>query len=464
MSTSRPPGPKSLSPLGVIRDFQQDPLQFTVQMQQQYGDFVLVPSLFYLRSYLLNDPDLIYQVLVKKADQFRKPRPLNKVLGSTFGNGLFFSQGDFWRRQRKLMQPAFHHQRIGAYADRMVAKTQQMLRTWQAGETRHIDEDMRALTLQIVVDAIFHGDISQEIDRVGWAMSEAAEVLTEQTYNPLKAILPDWLPLSFLRRKRRAVAVLDEIVYRFIAERRHGGQDTGDLISLLLQVEDEETGERMSDLQIHDEVTTLLIAGHETSSLALTWAWVLLAQHPQAAAALHAEVDEVLKGKPPALADLPRLPYTEMVVKETLRLYPPSWMIVREAAQDVTLGGYLIRKNNILMIAPYAVQRDPRFYADPDVFRPERFAPDDWQRSLEKRLPRFAYFPFGGGPRICLGNGFAMLEMQLALATVAQHYRLCLPPGHSVKPAARLTLSFSDSVPMQIVARHGLSPSMDGST
>lgn len=454
MSTSHLPGPKTLSPLGVIRDFQRDPLQFTMQMQQQYGDFVALPSLLYLRTYLLNDPDLIYQVLVKKAAQFRKPRPLNNVLRSTFGNGLFFSEGDFWRRQRKLMQPAFHHQHIGAYAARMVALTKQMLDTWQAGETRHIDEEMRALTLQIVVDAIFHGDISREIERIGWVMSEAAEVLTEQTYNPVKAILPDWLPLSFLRRKRQAVAVLDEIVYRFIAKRRESGEDTGDLISLLLQVEDEETGERLSDQQIHDEVATLLIAGHETSSLALTWAWVLLAQHPEAAAALHAEVDQVLKGKPPTLADLPQLPYTEMVVKEVLRLYPPSWMILREASQDVVLGGYLIRKKDILMIAPYAVQRDPRFYDDPDSFRPERFEPDDSQRPLEKRLPKFAYFPFGGGPRICLGNGFAMLEMQLVLATVAQRYRLHLLPGQSVKPAARLTLSFSDSVPMQVAGRH----------
>jgi cytochrome P450 len=453
MLTSHPPGPKTLSPLGVVRDFQRDPLQFTMQMKQQYGDFVALPTLFFLHTYLINDPNLIHQVLVKKADQFRKPRPLNNVLRSTFGNGLFFSEGDFWRRQRRLMQPTFHHQHIGAYASRMVALTTQLLDTWREGETRQIDEDMRALTLQVVVDAVFHGDISEEIERVGWVMSEAAQVLTEQTYNPLKAILPDWLPLAFLRRKRRAVAVLDEIIYRFIAERRLSGREESDLISLLMQVEDDETGERMSDLQVHDEVATLLIAGHETSSLALTWAWFLLARHPEAAAALYAEVDEVLKGKPAELADLPRLPYAEMVIKEVLRLYPPSWMILREAVEDTALGDYQIRNKDILMMAPYVVQRDARFYDDPDSFQPERFAPDDSGRLLEKRLPKLAYFPFGSGPRICLGNGFAMLEMQLVLATIAQRYRLFLVSDQSVEPAARLTLSFSGSIPMRVVAR-----------
>jgi cytochrome P450 len=251
------------------------------------------------------------------------------------------------------------------------------------------------------------------------------------------------------------VAVLDKIVYRFISQRRQSGQDTGDLISLLLQVEDEETGRRMSDLQIHDEVMTLLIAGHETSALTLTWAWVLLAQHPEAAETLHAEIDQILQGTPPTLADLPRLPYTEMVVKETLRLYPPAWMILREAIEDVTLGGYRINKRDILMIAPYAVQRDPRFYDDPDCFRPERFAPDESQRPLEKRLPKFTYFPFGGGPRICLGNGFAMLEMQLVIATIAQRYRLDLLSNQPIQPAAQLTLSFADSVPMKVVGVGG---------
>ncbi len=455
MPTSRPPGPKPLFPPGLIRDFQRDPLQFTIQMQRQYGDVVAMPKLFLLRMnfYLLNDPDLIHEVLVQRSEQFHKPGPLSNIMRSTFGNGIFFSEGSFWRRQRKLMQPAFHHQQIGTYADRMVTLTEKMLGSWASGETRHITEEMHALTLQIVVDAIFHDDLSADVERVGWAMSEAVEALTEQGFNPFKAVLLDWLPFSFLRRKRRAVEVLDEIVYRFIAERQGTGQETADLISQLIQMKDEETGESMSDLQIHDEVMTLLIAGHETSAQALTWAWVLLAQHPEVAAALYDEVDRVLQGRRPTLADLPQLCYTEMVVKEVLRLYPPAWMLLRAAAQDLTLGGYRLNKGDILSITPYVMQRDPRFFDSPDSFRPERFIVDESGRPLEKRLPKFAYFPFGGGPHICLGNAFSMLELKLVLATVVQRYSLRLFPGQIMEPAAKITLSMNGSLPMLVTVR-----------
>jgi cytochrome P450 len=210
----------------------------------------------------------------------------------------------------------------------------------------------------------------------------------------------------------------------------------------------------MSDRQVRDEVATLFIAGHETTALALTWAWVLLARHPEAEARLHTEVDRALGQRPPSLADLPNLAYTEMIVKEVLRLYPPAWMILRQANDDVELGGYRVHKGEMVMIAPYVVQRDPRYYEEPEAFRPERFAPDASGQSLEKRLPRFAYFPFGGGPHVCIGNGFAMLEATLVLATVAQSFRLALVSGQTVEPAALLTLTFKNCVPMQIVARN----------
>jgi cytochrome P450 len=312
---------------------------------------------------------------------------------------------------------------------------------------------MRALTLQIVVDTVFHADVGAETTRIGQAMVDAGVALAEQIFNPLKAILPDWLPVPFLRRKRQATAVLDEIVYRMIAERRRSGRDAGDLISMFLFAVDEETGERMSDRQVRDEVATLFIAGHETTALTLGWAWALLARHPEVEARLHTEVDRVLSGRPPSLADLPNLAYTEMIVKETLRLYPPAWMILRQANDDVELGGYRIRRGEIVMSAPYVVQRSPLYYDEPYAFQPERFAPDASNQPLEKRLPRFAYFPFGGGPRICIGNSFAMLEATLALATVAQSFRLTLLPGEPVEPAALLTLTFKNSVPMQVVAR-----------
>lgn len=453
MSNPRPPGPRSLSPLGIAAQFRRDPLAFVTGLVRGYGDLVALPGVLYRPIFLAHDPGLIHEVLVRWADRFIKPPPLNRVLMSTFGNGIFFSEGDFWRRQRRLVQPAFHHQRIGAYADRMVTKTQQMLATWRDGEQCNIDEAMRALTLQIVVDAVFHADIGAETARVGRAMADAGAALAEQTFNPLKAMLPDWLPLPFLRRKRRATAVLDEIVYQMIAERRRSGTDAGDLISMFLRAQDEETGERMSDRQVRDEVMTLFIAGHETTAQALSWAWVLLAQHAEAEARLHAEIDRVLGERPLSLADLPNLAFTEMIVKEVLRLYPPAWMILRQAAGGVELGGHRVQKGEMVMIAPYVVHRDPRYYDEPERFRPERFAPDASGQPLEKRLPHFAYFPFGGGPRICIGNGFAMLEAALVLATVAQRFRLKLLPSRPVEPTALLTLAFKHSVPMQIVAR-----------
>lgn len=350
MPISRPPGPTSWSPLGIAAPFRHDPLTYLTDVVRMYGDLVILPGPLYRPIFLLHDPDLIRQVLVRQADRFIKPPPLNKVLMSTFGNGLLFSEGDFWRRQRRLAQPAFHHQRIGAYAERMVAQTQQMLAAWRDGEQRYIDQEMRALTLNMVVDAVFHADVNAETGRIGQAMADAGLAVAEQTFNPLKAALPDWLPLPFLRRKRRATAVLDEIVYRMIAARRGSGMDNGDLISMFLLAEDEETGERMSDRQVRDEVATLFIAGHETTALTLSWAWVLLAQYPQVEARLHAEVDRVLGQQPPSLADLPHLAYTEMLIKEVMRLYPPVWLLVRQATDVVELGGCRIRPGEMVMM------------------------------------------------------------------------------------------------------------------
>lgn len=453
MPISRPPGPTSWSPLGIAAPFRRDPLAYLTAVVRVYGDLVVLPGPLYRPIFLVHDPNLIRQVFVRQADRFIKPPPLNRVLMPTFGNGLLFSEGDFWRRQRRLAQPAFHHQRVGAYAERMVAQTQRMLAAWRDGEQQYIDQEMHALTLHMVVDAVFHTDVNAETGWIGQAMADAGLALAEQTFNPLKAALPDWLPLPFLQRKRRATAVLNEIVYRMIAARRGSGMDNGDLISMFLLAEDEETGERMSDRQVRDEVATLFIAGHETMALALSWAWVLLAQHPQVEARLHAEVDRVLGQRPLSLADLPHLAYTEMIVKEAMRLYPPVWLLIRQAKDDVELGGHRVRPGEMVMIAPYIVHRDPRYYDEPETFRPERFTPDSSGQPLEKRLPRFAYFPFGGGPRICLGNGFAMLEATLVLATIAQTFKLELLPGQRVEPATLLTLTFKNSVPMQVVAR-----------
>ncbi|MCL4300249.1 MAG: cytochrome P450 [Anaerolineae bacterium] len=450
MSARYPPGPKSISPLGVTAQFRHDPLGFIMAMLRHYGDFVTLPGPFYQPGFLLNNPDLLQEVLVKQADKFQKPAIFKKILRSSFGNGLFLNEGDFWKRQRRLAQPAFHHKRIQAYAEVMVGHTQCMLDTWQTGQWCNIDEEMRDLTLQIVVDALFQVKITPAADAIRTAMAELGLAVTEQAMHPLKAMSPEWLPIVVNRRKAHAAAKLDAIVYRLIEERRRSGGDAGDLLSMFLLAVDEETGERMSNLQVRDEVMTMFIAGHETTALALTWTWVLLAQHPAVETKLHSELGQVLAGRLPTLADLANLPYTELIVKEVMRLYPPAWVMLRQSLTEIELGGYRIPKGAIVSITPYAVHRHPAYYDQPEQFWPERFAPDASGETLEKRLPRFAYFPFGGGPRICIGNSFAMMEARLLLATIAQRYCLQLPPGFQVEANPLATLGCKGRVPMQV--------------
>jgi len=432
-------------------DFPQDPLAFVTKLWRDYGDFVTIPGPLYRTAYLLNDPDLIYQVLIKQADKFQKPPILKEIFSASFGNGLFFSDGDLWRRQRHLAQPAFHHKRIEAYAEAMVRFTQARLSAWQSGQQRYIDEEMQALTLQIITDAIFHTDIKSETEALAQAMQALAASLIEQAFYPLQDTWGDWF--SLLYPKQPKIAQLDEIVYRMIQARRQDKVDTGDLISVFLAAVDEKTGEPLSDRQVRDEVVTLFLAGHETTAQTLAWIWVLLAQHAQVEAKLHAELDQILSGRPPTLADLPHLTYTEAIIKETLRLYPSTWVLYREALVDLELGGYLIRKGDILWLTPYLGQRDPRYFEQPNRFWPERFLPEEGELPLEKKIPRFAYYPFGGGPRTCIGNGFSTLQARLVLATIAQRFRLQIPAGCRVELTGMPSLKFKYKAPLQIVAR-----------
>jgi cytochrome P450 len=338
----------------------------------------------------------------------------------------------------------------------MVRHTLAMLARWQDGQTCDIDAEMHALTLTIVVDAIFQADVTAETAQIAQAITSIGEVLSQQYGNPLLALLPDSAPVPALRRKRAAVTALDRIIYRLIAERRTAPEDRGDLLSLFLAVEDETTGERMTDLQVHDEVMTLFIAGHETTALTLTWALILLAQHPEVEAQLQAELERALAGRSPTVDDLTRLPYTDSIIKETLRLYPPVWSILREALGDVEIGPLALRRGDVVWLTPYLIQRDPRYFDQPEQFRPDRFAPDGSGQPLERRIPRYAYYPFGGGPRICLGNGFAMLEARLLLATIAQQVRLRLPAGYQAKIKAGPTLGVEGPVPVVVERRKQL--------
>jgi cytochrome P450 len=424
-----PPGPKRRFLIGNFPFGTRDPLGLLTSWARQYGDIFYYRALHF-RVYFLNHPDYIESVLVTNSRNFIKGRGL-QANRRVFGNGLLTSEGDFWLRQRRLAQPAFHRDRIAAYGGVMVAYAERMLGAWREGETRDVHQDMMRLTLEIVAKALFNAEVAGEVEEVGAAL----EVLMEQNSGG-RMLLPllRSLPTPGNLRYRRAVRRLDEIVYAIIRKRRASDHDAGDLLSMLLDAQDED-GSRMTDRQLRDEALTLILAGHETTAISLSWTWYLLAQHPEVEANLWRELDEVLGGRAPSVDDLPRLPYTEMVVKESMRLYPPAYAMARMARQDCEIAGYRVHAGSSLVMSQWVMHRDPRYYQEPETFNPDRWAGD-----LAKRLPKFAYFPFGGGPRLCIGAPFAMMETVLLLATIAQRYRLSLAPGHPVEPLPTITL------------------------
>ena len=424
--------------------FNRDPLGY-VSFLANCGD--LVPLRFTpFRALFVNDPQLIEDVLITRNRDFIKSLALRRV-APVVGNGLLLSEGDFWRRQRRLIQPAFHRGRIAEYAELMVEYTQRLLRTWHPGEVRDIQPEMMRLTLEIAAKTLFSTDVAGEASDIGAAFTTALECVQARISGP-QFLLPDGIPTPTMLRLRRAVRRLDALVYRIIAERRASGEQRGDLLSLLLDARDAHDGTGMTDRQLRDEVLTLLFGGHETTAVTLTWAWYLLAKHPQVETRLQAELATVLGGRSPAAADVSRLAFTNAVVAEVLRLYPPIWALSREATRDTTVADYVVRKGTIVMLAPWTMHRHPRYYAEPEVFAPER-----WLDGLAERLPRFAYIPFGGGPRQCIGNGFALLEMTLVLATIAQRYRMVLAPDQSVRPVPTGTLRPEHGLRVQLHAR-----------
>jgi len=440
-----PRGPKGHWLLGHMAAFRDDPLGLFTRSARDYGDFV--PLRFGpARLILISNPDDIEYVLITNNRNFVKDVAV-RAIRPIGGNGLFLSEGDFWLRQRRLMQPAFHRQRIASYAETMVAYTQRMLDSWQGGETRDVHHEMTHLTMTIVAKTLFDADVGNEAAELGATITRALECLSARL-GSLWLLLPDTLPLPMNVRMRREVRRLDEVVYRIIDQRRASGEDRGDLLSMLLHTQDEDDGSRMTDLQVRDEAMTLFLAGHETTATTLAWAWYLLSQHPEAEARLVAEVQAALAGRAATVEDLQRLHYAEMVVTETLRLYPPVMALGREPIADCQIGGYPVRKGTSLIMSPWVLQRDPRYFEEP-----ARFEPDRWADGLAQRLPRFAYFPFGGGPRLCIGSAFATMEATLVLATVAQRYRLRLAPGQIVVPAVTPTLRPKHGLKMVVEAR-----------
>ena len=382
-------------------------------------------------SFVLSHPDFIEEVLVTQNQCFSKHFGL-RLNPLVLGKGLLTSEGDFWLRQRRLIQPAFSRARLAGYAPAMIEATQRMLSGWAAGQTREIYADMMGLTLAIAARTLFDSDVEGGAAEVGKAMQFLQENFIRQFDSLI--ILPTWIPTPHNLRIRRAVRRLDDVIYGFIRQRRQSKTARNDLLSLLLHARDED-GSQMTDQQLRDEAMTLFLAGHETTALVLSWTWYLLGQHAEVEQRLAEEVRTVLQGRPPTLEDVPRLPYLEQVVLEVMRLYSPAYLIGREALEDCEIGGYRVPRGTTIFMPQWVVHRDPRFFADPESFRPER-----WTAAFQKQLPKFAYFPFGGGPRLCIGNTFAMTEMVLVLALIAQSYRFTLRPGQVVEPWPTFTL------------------------
>ncbi len=437
-----PPGPEQGFFDGLRSPLRQDPLGFMSRASRQYGDIVCL-RFFNLRTYLLFHPDHIEDVIVNNAKKFIKGRVL-RANRHLFGNGLLTSEGDFWLRQRRMMQPAFHRNRIANYADTMTACATQLLQSWQPGQQLDLHEAMMRLTLRIVGKTLFHADVERDAPQVG----ENLHVLLEYTMDFRRLLMtPRWLPTRRNLQAKRAVRNLTEIIDRIIQERRASNDDAGDLLSLLIHAQDED-GSRMTTQQLRDEALTLFLAGHETTASSLSWTWMLLAQNPRVEQKLHAELDSILAGHTPTLDDLPRLPYTSHVITESMRLYPPAWAMARLAIEDHELAGYPVPKNTGIAAVPWVVHRDPRWYENPEQFLPER-----WEGDLLKKIPRFAYFPFGFGPRQCIGNSFALMEASLVLATIAQRFRFSLLTNQSVQPLASITLRPRHGLHVQLESR-----------
>jgi len=444
MSTTLPAGPRGIPILGNLPAFARDVLGFLERSSAQYGDITRM-QLGSRLAYLLNSPELVHEVLVKDPRNFTKHSFFFQHVTAIFGAGLLTNEGESWLRQRRLAAPAFHRERIASYADSMVAFTERMLDTWIDGELRNAHADMMAATLEIVAKVLFDADVASDVAEVGAVFDEVTEEIAARFRRPF--LIPDWVPLPGNRRYVNGVRALDRVVYRIIREHHENGATGNDLLSMLMQARDED-GERMNDKQLRDESVTFLLAGHETTALTLSWAWHMLAQNPHVEQCLWEELDDVLAGRAPGAADMPRLRYTEYVIMESMRLFPPAYVIGRESLRDTKIGGIDVPAHTTIFMSPWLLHRDTRWFENPLEFRPER-----WADGLADRLPRHVYMPFGGGPRVCIGNSFAMMESVLILATIARRYRLEAVPGSSVEVFPTITLRPRNGVPVRVVRR-----------
>jgi cytochrome P450 len=424
-ATLLPPGPK-LNPLGgyLLASGRRDPLGFLLDAARQYGDIVHF-RVGGQSIYLLNHPDLVKDVLVNNYENFLKGRGIERA-DKIMGRGLVTSEGSFHRRQRKLINPLFHRERVNGYGDVMVECAARLSGRWEDGLTLDVADEMKRITVAIIGKTLFDRDTEYESGEINAAVQAAIKGF--KTFKLPTGELLERILIPQNRRAARARATLEGFINRLIDERRRDGEDRGDLISMLLIAQAEDTEGLMTDVQIRDEALTIFLTGYETSAQALTWTWYLLSQHPEVEAGLHAELDAVLGGRLPTAGDMPRLKFTEKVFREAMRLYPPAWRVMRRAISDYRAGGYTIRAGSIVLLSPYVMHRHERYYAEPERFNPER-----WTDDARRAMPEFCYFPFGAGPRRCIGEGFAWMEGSLLLATLARRWRLRLAPRHPVK-------------------------------
>jgi cytochrome P450 len=428
---------------------QRDPIGFLSRLAREYGD--VVHFTFGLQHlYFFNHPDLIREVLVSQARSFEKGRALkrSKVI---LGEGLLTSEHDVHKRQRRLAQPAFHRDRVSRYAEVMIERAVRTRERWHDGEVIDVHQQMMGLTLSIVASTLFGAQVDDQADDIAGALTELMEMFPLLLV-PFAEVLQH-LPLPQTLRFRRAIRRLDRTIYSIIDERRASGEDRGDLLSMLLLAQDEEgDGGGMTDKQVRDEAMTLFLAGHETTANALAWTWYLLAQHPEVERELHHELDSVLGERLPVPGDYSRLPYTEMVLAESMRLYPPAYSVGRLAIEDVTVGDTRMRRGAIAVLSQWVTHRDPRWWPDPDRFDPLRFTPQ-----AKASRPKMSYFPFGGGPRICIGESFAWMEGVLLMATIAQRFRMDLI-SHDVKCHPLITLRPRGGITMRCQRRAAAGP------
>ncbi len=417
----------------ALAEYSQDPLGFMTRCAREFGEIVPLQFACGELFCLLTNPNYITEVL-KDRLLFIKAQDLHSLDG-LIGSGLLTSEGDFWQRQRRLTQPIFHQQRIDNYGSVMVSLTQQMLQTWDEDRILDVHDQMMRLTLNIVMKTIFDQDVTDgEATYVAHALDEAMNWAITQEKDD--------------RRYQNAIASLDATIYAIIQRRCGSGVEGNDLLGMLMQVQDADDGSRMSDRQLRDEVATMMLAGHETTANTMSWTWMLLSQHPQVRANLHKELKTVLSGRTATIADLPQLSYTNSVIKEAMRLYPPVTDVSREATQDCEIGGYSIPKGTTLICSQWVMHRDRRYFSDP-----ERFSPERWADDLEKKLPRGIYFPFGDGPRVCIGKSFALMEAALILATIAQKFQLNLIPDQTIELQPSITLRPKQGI--QVIVKKG---------